>query len=288
MRPAVVGERADGALHHARGPAGDGGPRARRRSQPPSRSPPRISRVVTMLSVWTCLVEFRQMAASSWSARDSGGMSWAETGTQWKATSSSASATRAIPATSESVDRSQLTGGPCRGPRSRTRRCAAYTWRPSSGRSCASVPGGQRVARRRARHRLLDERRRAPGRSRVRRSTVAPCAAQMSRALIRREPDADGLDDLERGLVDAGRRRRATGRRRRRRGRRSGRCWSTCGPPVGRRRRVTPRPREPGIRRRSQLDRATRASRPRRRRPRRTRRHRSRRPRPWSPARRRR
>ena len=53
-----------------------------------------------MLSVWTCLVELRQTAVTSSRERASGGTSWAETATQWKAISGSASATRAMSPTS--------------------------------------------------------------------------------------------------------------------------------------------------------------------------------------------
>ena len=58
------------------------------------------SAAVTMLSVWTCLVELRQTAVTSSRERASGGTSWADTATQWKAISGSASATRAMSPTS--------------------------------------------------------------------------------------------------------------------------------------------------------------------------------------------
>ncbi len=54
------------------------------------------SSAVTMLSVWTCLVELRHTASTSSSERRAGGASCADTATQWKAISGRASATRAM------------------------------------------------------------------------------------------------------------------------------------------------------------------------------------------------
>ncbi len=83
--------------------------RARSASRPPTiaaaiSTAARASRSVTIDSVWTCFVLFAQQASSSWSERDGAGRSCAETGIQWKATSSRASARRAISATSERRD----------------------------------------------------------------------------------------------------------------------------------------------------------------------------------------
>ena len=79
--------------------------RTRRASRPPAMAAAisiaaRASRAVTIDSVWTCFVLLAQQARSSWSDRDTAGRSWAETGIQWKETSSRASARRAISATS--------------------------------------------------------------------------------------------------------------------------------------------------------------------------------------------
>ena len=82
------------------------------------------SAAVTMLSVWTCLVELRQTAVTSSSERASGGTSWADTATQWKAISGSASATRAMSADVRPGPIAGPRGSTDPGPRCRSRPCA--------------------------------------------------------------------------------------------------------------------------------------------------------------------